>query len=358
MWSKGISVISVALLIVAVSANCPNSCSGHGTCGADDKCTCYPNFKSLDCSERVCAYQIAFADVAYGDNAAHKYMECSGKGICDRKSGLCKCFAGYEGEACRRTTCPNLCSGHGTCELMDEIAADTSPAAGGASGRIFTSWEAKKHQVCKCDPYWHGVDCSERDCPKGDDPLTTTATANEVQTITLSDGDDTSTNAMTGFFTLTFKDKFNGVWTTRPIKGFDGDAAVAATGPAKIRQAKDMELALNGLPNQVIQGLTVSAAVAATFKTAYTVTFSGEYNSGPQNALICNFAGCNVDGCQPRYAGIGGGSTPECGVVVTTAGTREQAVCSNRGDCDEVTGKCICFSGYFGESCNKQTALF
>ena len=35
-------------------------------------------------------------------NTAHWYMECSNKGLCDRKAGLCKCFTGYEGHSCQR----------------------------------------------------------------------------------------------------------------------------------------------------------------------------------------------------------------------------------------------------------------
>lgn len=29
---------------------CPNFCSQHGTCGANDACTCYPGFTGGDCS--------------------------------------------------------------------------------------------------------------------------------------------------------------------------------------------------------------------------------------------------------------------------------------------------------------------
>lgn len=348
---RGLFVASIAIVLAVAMANCPNSCSGAGTCGADDKCTCYPNYQGLDCSERVCPFQIGFADVASADNVAHAYMECSGKGICDRKSGTCKCFAGYEGEACRRTVCPNSCSGHGTCELMSEIAADASQAAGGASGRVFNTWESAKHQVCKCDPYWGGVDCAKRQCPKGDDPLTTAGVA-EKQTVTVTDGNDHATNDATGFFTLTFVDKFNGVWTTRPIAAIDADDSATA----REWSAKEVQGALNGLPNQVIKGAVVTHAASGN-DNVYTVTFSNTYNPGQQNLLSINIAGCTVNGCNPKFAGIGGGGSPAGSTARSVAGTKESAECSNRGSCDYATGLCACHSGYMGEACNKQTVL-
>jgi len=111
-------------LVAAAMAACPNGCSGNGVCGANDKCSCFQNWQGPDCSARTCPYSLAWADTADGTNQAHYYAECSNKGVCDRKTGECKCFDGYEGKGCRRSTCPESCSGHGTCEYIDELAGD------------------------------------------------------------------------------------------------------------------------------------------------------------------------------------------------------------------------------------------
>ena len=123
---------------------------------AKDSCSCYQNYQGNDCSERTCYFGIAHVDTPKGDlnadgfvsgplttvvtgsevypwgtteqfpnadaNEGHFYMECSNKGICDRKSGQCDCFDGYTGTACARAACANDCSGHGTCESIRELA--------------------------------------------------------------------------------------------------------------------------------------------------------------------------------------------------------------------------------------------
>lgn len=50
-----------------VVAECPNACSGHGTCGAYDMCTCYNGYMGNDCSERICPFGLAHVDSPKGD---------------------------------------------------------------------------------------------------------------------------------------------------------------------------------------------------------------------------------------------------------------------------------------------------
>jgi hypothetical protein len=223
-----LTIIALALLAATVSAKCPNSCSGHGTCNRADICTCYNEgtekyilngrnplneneaqaatlgnraaaWTGADCSLRTCprgmswnvqaikhtctawsADQTAAADctgTAVGtktsgtDRAAHSgrtlhkdNMECSDAGICDRSTGSCQCFDGYEGSACQRTSCPNDCSGHGSCFPNTVFAADAGVRYSGA-------WDSGLHFGCKCDMGFRGSDCSLIECPSHADPM-------------------------------------------------------------------------------------------------------------------------------------------------------------------------------------------
>ena len=92
--------------LVAVSAYCPNGCSGHGSCGGNDKCLCYtrpkntdPAWSAHDCSVRTCPKSAAWVAVATAANEAHPSVECSNKGSCNRKTGECDCFDNYDGIA-------------------------------------------------------------------------------------------------------------------------------------------------------------------------------------------------------------------------------------------------------------------
>jgi hypothetical protein len=174
----------VAALIAGAhtaTAACPNACSGHGSCGNDDICHCYQDWLNGDedggdCSQKRCPYGNAWIDTPSGQNQAHALAECSNRGICDRDSGDCLCFDGYTGSACRRTTCPNDCSGHGTCEFLKELRNDLGdefkwtgdkPTTDQFQHELTLMWDNHKSRACVCDPKWTDIDCSRRMCPKG-----------------------------------------------------------------------------------------------------------------------------------------------------------------------------------------------
>lgn len=49
-------------------------------------------------------------------------------------------------------------------------------------GCTWQVWDSAKLHTCVCDTGYYGFDCSLRNCPRGDDPLTTDQ-VNEVQLV-------------------------------------------------------------------------------------------------------------------------------------------------------------------------------
>jgi len=190
-------------------------CSGHGTCTSATKhCSCYEGFGSLselqkklqppfpapDCSERVCPFGKSWSDIPSSATEAHAAAECSDRGTCDRSTGFCVCFPGFDGAACARRSCKLEtgiegdiildCSGHGRCMTLAELAQqiDAQPlnsatAYGGYSSTV--TWDEDMITACLCDSSWEvglasgqrqlpeyfGLYCERRRCPSGSDPL-------------------------------------------------------------------------------------------------------------------------------------------------------------------------------------------
>lgn len=100
-------------------------------------------------------------------NTAHQLVECSGRGECDGAAGKCRCHAGFTGSACERTECPNDCSGHGTCQSEARFVTDA-----GVGGKKYDgAYDGAQQYGCKCDSGYRGADCSQTECPSGEDPL-------------------------------------------------------------------------------------------------------------------------------------------------------------------------------------------
>lgn len=279
----------------------------------------------------------------------HTYEECSGKGTCDRETGICECFNGYTGVGCRYTTCPNDCNGHGLCQQN----ARANPEYDTEGKLYFGSqyWDAYKTMRCVCDRGYAGVDCADRICPSGDDILTTCLadSVHDVQDIELAFGASLSSYSESSkFFTLTYTDGFNGMYSTRPIPILDDVVATAS----------QTQIALETLPNDALPSVQVSGVVDGNTHTL-SVTFSDQGSSGVQKDL----------GCSVRYMDeiCGAGQSPMIDSGLTTADLtctnlghketdpsmfEENEECGNRGVCDKTTGKCDCFDGHTGAACD------
>lgn len=289
-------ILVAALLSVAIAGGCDNDCSGHGTCLQNGVCACYDNWgmgmglDSGDCSQRICPFEFAWVDTPDKLGNHHKYAECSNRGICDRDTGECECFPGYEGKGCARTSCPNDCSGHGRCKYIEDLPFQVTPqqfdvrsffpSKAHTFGDEYKNWDASKTRGCVCDPEWGDVDCSKRMCQHGNDIMDQRDNLNAAQKLHVqhiqfvadhqaphyydTDGEiDQSDHASVSVnsgrnilkgktFALTFTSKLNETFTTIPIK-----YPTSETANNMYDFFLAVELALEGLPNGVIDNVKV-----------------------------------------------------------------------------------------------------
>jgi len=312
--------IIIATMLAVARAECPNACSSHGRCGAYDACICYRNWGSNDCSERICQFGRAHVDTPLGDldasggaltngasgnldkdaylvaegsdmypygtyekyprmedsdnnvlsNTAHDYRECSNKGICDRSSGTCECFPGYEGSACQRASCPSssngVCSGHGTCKTIQELSLQDH-------GNVYRQWDEDVTMGCDCDAGYTGPDCSSRECKYGADPLyyddwQNVRYANFTLDFFLTDAD----SMIYGNYSIIFTDRHGEDWQTDPIDINAGCVSI--------------QYALESLPNNVIPRNSVKCerSLLDQHTKAGSSATGHEANSGPLSA--------------------------------------------------------------------------
>merc|ERR1719352_854773 len=335
----------LALAATTAHAACPNSCSGHGTCGADDTCTCYQDWvmgdqDGGDCSDRRCPYQVAWSAGPDKTGNIHTYAECAGVGICDRGSGDCECFEGYTGRGCGLQTCQNDCSGHGECVYAEDVTFgtvygdynDAGLGVGASKVPQKPNWDSGKVRMCVCEPGYTDIDCSRRMCPKGNDVMDerqnlVTALKYQTQTVTLigagalgdgvatgcgGDFTDAATDAcfsdlVAKSFALTFTSKLNQSYTTKPIivAGITANTDVAG---AEMATATAVQSALHELPNYVVDDCSVTCTYAYLPgisklypSVACSVEFTGGSVAGPQYLLEVEADKCD-SGCTPQLS--------------------------------------------------------
>jgi hypothetical protein len=176
---------------------------------------------------------MANSDMGLIEQSAHAYAECSNAGICNRTTGVCNCFYGFEGAACQRMTCPGSpveCSGHGVCQTLGRIAAMDYLSS-------YSMWGKKTIQGCVCDKGFYGGDCSLRRCKIGVDPLylddvsTIQVPSYFVAVLTTSDNYDAErgfSEAKAGYFRIKIFDENGDAFLTSPIRAGATCAEVVA----------------------------------------------------------------------------------------------------------------------------------
>lgn len=316
-------IVGLACHLAVVNAECPNACSAHGKCGAYDMCLCFRNWMSNDCSERICQFGLAHVDTPKGDldsssgalsgpgspvvandavypfgtteqypatmdldgnvmtNTAHEYRECSNKGMCDRQTGNCACFEGYDGSACQRASCPTnadgVCSGHGTCESIKDIAARDF-------NNIYKLWDEDATMGCVCDGGYAGSDCSERVCKFGADPLYYDDSQNiRFSNFTYQIYTTAASVTLTGNYSIVFYDAYGEDWQTPAIAwNADCDTVIAALEELpnnaipkdSVRCYKSMATR-NGVTHGQVQGFEPIYNANKYVFSQYTLAFTG-----------------------------------------------------------------------------------
>lgn len=325
--SRKVAVLALALLLLATlaAAECPNGCSGNGACMAKDMCSCYKNYQGNDCADRTCLFGYAHVDTPKGDinmdqirttvgwilkdsqqapaetyeyfnpsaktNEAHFYMECSNKGVCDRETGTCNCFDGFEGSACHRTTCPAKCSGHGTCESIRELGAKAAGTLFGIehpSGAVeYDLWDANSTYGCRCDPWYRGPDCSKRTCKVGVDPLYLSAGSARYETFVIHAW-TTGTYPSSAWIRLRVFDYYGESYITTKIPILDDNHATSATATDnKKANALAVENALKAVPNLTFRDVACETTLAGTDYADFLSVRSATLGKGM--SVICQY---------------------------------------------------------------------
>jgi len=336
---KFFAAFVVVCMAVMVAAECPSACSGHGICGAYDACSCFRNWMSNDCSERICPFGTAHVDTPLGDldasagqltgpgtsgtpgsandlsvilndamypsgvteqfpemkdskgdvqtQSAHYYRECSNKGICDRSSGECECFEGYDGSSCQRASCPTsgngVCSGHGTCNSIQELAAYDNE-------NVYRLWDEDITMGCNCDGGYTGADCSARTCKIGNDPLYYDDYANvRHANFTMQFYVQDNKAEIYGNYSIVFTDVHGEEWQTDPID-IDANCGV-------------VQDRLESLPNDVIPHGSVKC-----YKSEQNLHIASHADAAASSNPLDNEAGSIADPLQPAF-GTGESST-------------------------------------------------
>jgi hypothetical protein len=341
--------------------NCPGGtpCSNRGVCdsaaGGAFKCSCAEGWSGGDCTQRMCPKGASWFDYPTGNEVAHREIaECSDKGHCKAETGECDCQMGYFGQACEFMTCPGgidfPCNLNGQCLSVYEMAqysevnGDDALVTYGRDVNLPLTWDAKRIHHCVCDEGFGNFDCSDKVCPRGDDPETKNQKTERQVFKCKGDSPDSTFKISfrkkeTQLFAPTalledIQEAFNGMSSMfKPTVQFvltDGTEEGTTTAPSStpicsktgdpdVYVVVDLKNHGNVPDIQFDLGDPTSGGLRDTGNTAI----------GNPGAITLFKSGAEVNS-----------------YVQSWDGETENIECSGRGHCDILTGTCKCFRGY------------
>lgn len=307
----------------------------------------FEEWQGADCSRRTCPRGTSWSVIGpeeggntpLGHICTHKTkVECSDQGLCDRATGLCECFPGFNGHACQRTECPDGCSGHGTCRSNRDFAYDFAIAKTNQLHRLHKSsgtfrenyrvtyddaWDSNHLYGCLCDRGYRGPNCALIECPSSNDPLDDKCSTNE----------DAST--VENFQVQKFAPTGSAGWR----KAYEESTPIEANtntqcAPHQTDEGKCRAVVETGgtgtckwtaaVPAPTPPAVAPAAAPSSCVQEGVWTTLLPDENN--------HYLGKKVYACFGAMSGMD---------------------CSGRGICDYSTGQCNCFTGYAGTSCSK-----
>lgn len=200
--------------------------------------------------------------------------------------------------------------------LESKLNGDSTDYTYGLDPNAAATWDSNKIFTCKCDEGYGGHDCADILCPRGDDPVTS-GQVDEIQVLECT--------ATGGSFQLSFRS------AQTSLIPFDA---------AEV----DIEAALESL---------VTIDDVQVEYTSGTVACSDQ--STPHYILVTFLTNhADLPSLLPNVDALTGGiNVATDGQVLGTAnsvtGTKEDAMCSNKGNCNYFSGECVCAQG-FGSS--------
>lgn len=294
-------------------------------------------------------------------------------------------MSGFTGKACQRLSCTSDCNGRGECITMQKYASlkynDLSEQY-----TYDTVWDAQKIQGCVCEYPYDGYDCSYRECPTGDDPLTT-GQVNEIQIfkcvatggsfVFFYEGEATATiqygaSASAVEAAIEAHSRIGDVSVTFSID--DDDSAVCMTGTSNVVQIEFLQNFgdINPLVPYV-DDLASGGSITLSDNGDSTITDSTDtvYTSvqGTKESMYCSDRGlCDITtgSCScyttngDTYASSDGygeaGTRGDCGYPQTTTSTCPgEVACNGHGVCDDddddASYSCECSDGWMGGDC-------